>query len=67
MKEEVGTSLVAQWLGLCAPDAGGPGSIPCQRTRPHMPQLGVHMLQLRVHMPQLKDPACCNEDPVCRN
>ena len=31
-----GLSLVAQWLRLCAPNAGGPGLIPGQGTRPHM-------------------------------
>ena len=31
-----GTSLVAQWMRLQAPNAGGPGSIPGQGTRPHM-------------------------------
>ena len=41
------TSLVVQWLGLCAPNAGDPGSIPGQGTR-------SHMLQPRVRMPQLK-------------
>ena len=45
---------VAQWLGLCAPNAGGPGSIPEWGT-------GAHMLQLRVHMllqpKTLHDPA----------
>ena len=34
-----GTSLVAQWLRLHASNAGGPGSIPVQGTRSHMPQL----------------------------
>ncbi|TEA37693.1 hypothetical protein DBR06_SOUSAS9210008, partial [Sousa chinensis] len=29
-------SLVVQWLRLCAPNAGGPGSIPGQGTRSHM-------------------------------
>ena len=49
-----------QWLRLRAPNAGGPGSVPGQGTRPRVPQL--------------KDPACSNEDPargnedpVCRN
>ena len=32
-KEEEGTSLVVQWLRLCAPNAGGPGSIPGLGTR----------------------------------
>ena len=33
------TSLVVQWLSLCNPNAEGPGSIPGQETRSHMPQL----------------------------
>ena len=48
--DELGTSLVVQWLRLCTPNEGGPGLIPCQGTRSHMPQL-------RVRTPQLKDPA----------
>ena len=32
----LGTSLVAQWLRLHAPNAGAPGSIPGQGTKPHM-------------------------------
>ena len=35
----LGTSLVAQWLRLCAPNSGRPGSTPGQGTRSHMPQL----------------------------
>ena len=31
----MGTSLVVQWLRLCAPSAGGLGSIPGQGTRTH--------------------------------
>ena len=38
-----GTSLVVQWLRLCAPNAGDPGSIPGWGTGSHMPQLRVHM------------------------
>ena len=34
-----GTSLVAQWLRLCASNAGGPGSISGQGTRSYMLQL----------------------------
>ena len=45
----IGTSLVAQWLGRHAPNAGGLGSIPGQGTR-------SLMLQLRVCMPELKIP-----------
>ena len=36
---EWGTSLVVQWLRLCAPNAGDPSLIPGQGTRSHMPQL----------------------------
>ena len=35
----LGTSLVVQWLRLCAPNAGDQGSIPDQGTRAHEPQL----------------------------
>ena len=35
----IGTSLVVQWLRLCALNAGGPGATPGQRTISHMPQL----------------------------
>ena len=35
----VSTSVVVQWLRLCAPNAKGPGSIPGQGTRFHMPQM----------------------------
>ena len=38
-KASGGTSLVVQWLRLCAPNAGGLGSIPGWGTRPCMPQL----------------------------
>ena len=39
-----GTSLVVQWLRLWAPNAGGPGSIPGQGTRSHMPQWRLEIL-----------------------
>ena len=32
---------MVQWLGLCTPSAGGPGSIPGQGTRAHMLQLKI--------------------------
>ena len=34
-----GTSLVAQWLRLCSPNAGGLGSIPGRGTGSYMPWL----------------------------
>ena len=47
LKERQGTSLVVQWLRLCAPNAGGLGSIPDWETRSCITQLGARMLQLR--------------------
>ena len=38
-KQVLGTSPEAQWLRLCAPNAGGLGLILGQGTRPHGPQL----------------------------
>ena len=38
-KRSIGTSLAVQWLRLCAPSAGGPGSIPGQGSR--MQQLKI--------------------------
>ena len=46
--EKLETSLVGQWLRLYIPNAGGPGSIPGQGTRSHMPQLKVCTLQLKI-------------------
>ena len=43
-----GTSLVVQWLKLCAPNAGDLGSIPGQ---------GSHMLQLKI----LHDTTWCSQ------
>ena len=42
------TFLVVQWLRLCAPNAGGPDSIPGQGTRSHMSQRRVCRLQLKI-------------------
>ena len=33
--------MVVQWLRLCAPNAGGPGSTPGQGTGSHMVQLKI--------------------------
>ena len=44
----VRTSLLVRRLRLHVPNAGGPGSIPAQGTRPHMPQLRVRMPQLKI-------------------
>ena len=54
-KVMVRTSLVAQWLRLRSPDAGGPCAIPNQGTRSHMPQLRIHML---------KQDSTCQNDPT---
>ena len=47
------TSLLVQWLRLCAPNAGGPGSIRGQGTRSCMPQL--------------KEATFLNKDRTCSN
>ena len=49
-----GTSLVVQWVRLCAPNAGGLGLIPGWELQ------STYMPQLRARLPQLKDPACRN-------
>ena len=46
-----GTSLVVQWLRLRAASARGPGSIPGQGTRSHMPQLKIlHAATKNLHV-----------------
>ena len=47
-------SLVAQWMGLCVPNAGGLGSIPGQGTRSHM-----HAATESSHV-TTKEPSCRN-------
>ena len=49
----LGTSLVVQWVRLCAPNAGGPGSIPGQGTRSH-----VHAATKSPYA--TNESACCN-------
>ena len=46
--EKLETSLVGQWLKLHIPNAAGPGSIPGQGTRSHMPQLNTCTPQLKI-------------------
>ena len=50
----IGTSLVAQWIRLHAPNAGGPGLIPGQGTRSHM-----HAATKSSHA-TTKEPTCHN-------
>ena len=54
IKINVGTSLVAQWLRLRAPNAESPGSIPGQGTRSHM-----HAATKSLH--------AATKEPTCRN
>ena len=49
-----GTSLVAQWIRLHAPNAAGLGLIPGQGTRSH-----VHDATKSSHA-TTKEPTCCN-------
>ena len=48
------TSLVVQWLRLCAPNAGGPGSVPGQGIR-------SHMLQRRSKIPRATTKTQCSQ------
>ena len=50
--QDIGSSLVVQWLRLCAPNARDLGSIPGWGTRSHLLQLKI--AQWRSYMPQLK-------------
>ena len=49
-----GTSLVVQWLRLCAPNAGARGLIPGQGTRSH-----IHAATKSSH--------ATTKEPMCRN
>ena len=53
---------MVQGLRLCAPNTGGPGSIPGQGTRFHMSQIRVHMVQLNIlhEATWIDNPMCCN-------
>ena len=53
LKNCLGTSLVAQWIGLRTPNAGDPGSIPGQGTRSH-----VHAA--------IKSSHAATKEPECR-
>ena len=50
----VGLPWWSSVLRFCAPNAGGPGSIPGQGTRPHKSQLTVHMPQWRPRTPRVQ-------------
>ena len=56
-----GTSLVVQWVILCAPSAGGPGSIPRWGTRSCM-HAATESPRAATNIPRAttKDPTCCN-------
>ena len=57
-----GTSLVVQWLRLCASNTGGPGLIPGQSTRSRMLQLRVLVPQLNILHAPTNYLACHSED-----
>ena len=50
----MGDFPLVQWLRLHDPNAGGPGSIHCQGTRPNMLQLRVHVQQLKIPLTSTK-------------
>ena len=45
---------MVQWLRFCAPSAGGPGSVPGQGTRSHMPQLKSLCAAVRLGAAEIK-------------
>ena len=53
LKSWEGTSLVVLWLRLHGPNAGGPGLIPSQGTRPYVLQLRVCMLPTETQHSQI--------------
>ena len=56
---------MVQWLGLCAPNAEGPGLIPGQETRGHtlQPSLRMPPQDQTAHMPQV-DPLQPNKQTL---
>ena len=55
LSTDSGTSLVAQWRGLCAPSAGIPGSVPGWGAGSHMPHLKIlHITTKTVVQPRKK-------------
>ena len=54
--ESEGTAMVVQWLRLCPPSAGAPGSIRGQGTRSHTLQLKISHATTKVEecVPQLR-------------
>ena len=65
--EYVWTSLAVQWVRLCAPNAGGPGSIPGWGTRSHRPQLRVRMQQLKIPHAAMKIPCAATKTRSSQN
>ena len=53
-----GTSLVVQWLRLCVPNVGGPGSTPGQGTGSHTPQLEVLCAAIKTWSSQIHIKNC---------
>ena len=54
LTDPTGTSLVVQWIRLCTPNTGGPGSIPGQGTRFHMLQLKILNVATKTRHSQIK-------------
>ena len=61
------TLLLVQWLRLCTPSEGGPGSIPGQVIGSYIPELRIHVPQLKLSYATTKEPACGNKDPECHS
>lgn len=47
--------------GLCPPNAGGPGMIPDQQTRYHMPQLKILYASVEIRDASCQTETLCNQ------
>ena len=71
-----GTSLVVQWVRLCAPNAGDLGSIPVRGTRScmhaatkssHAATKSLHVTTKSPHAATKSPHAATEKDPACHN
>ena len=60
LKDEVGASLVVQWLRLCAPNAESLGVISGHGTRPCMLQIKIPHAKMKILHAGNEDPAGLN-------
>ena len=52
---------MVQWLRFCTPNAGGPGSVPGQGIRYHMPQLKILYASVEIRDASCQTETLCNQ------